>query len=152
VITCIRQDKILLVYTDSIAMLLVFRVDNDLPHKVGTPWVGQLLQGWSDNPMGGLTHSNPKREKGYGVHGLELGVQCTWFREYGVHGLELGVQCAWFREYGVHSLELGVQCTWFRETGVPGFESMGYLISRVWVYAFGSNGIQGMGYIVSHYP
>ena len=117
-ITCIRQDKILLVYTDSIAMLLVFRVDNDLPHKVGTPWVGQLLQGWSDNPMGGLTHSNPKREKGYGVHGLELGVQCTWFRE----------------------------------TGVPGFESMGYLISRVWVYAFGSNGIQGMGYIVSHYP
>jgi len=141
VITCIRQDKILLVYTDSIAMLLVFRVDNDLPHKVGTPWVGQLLQGWSDNPMGGLTHSNPKREKGYGVHGLELGVQCTWFREYGVHGLELGHSILGFESTGYMVWSLGYSVLGFESTGyivwslgysVLGFEKLGYLASRVW--------------------
>jgi len=49
--------------------------------------------------------------------------------------------------YSTFSLgfELGVQSAWVRVYGVPGFESMGYIVSRVPEY------IEGMGYIVSHY-
>jgi len=40
----------------------------------------------------------------------------------------------------VYSFELGVHGLWFRSYGVPGFESTGYIVSRV------------LGYVVSHYP
>jgi len=36
-----------------------------------------------------------------------------------------------YLKYWVHIFELGVYSTWFQGCGVPGFESTGYLVSRV---------------------